>query len=41
MSNLRVFVENVNDNSRENKKFLQFIITNNKPILSELILSEF
>ena len=41
MSNLRVFVENVNDNSRENKKFLQFIITNNKPLLSELILSEF
>ena len=41
MSNLRIFVENVNDNSRENKKFLQFIITNNKPILSELILSEF
>ena len=41
MSSLSVFAENVIDKSRENKKFLQFIITNNKPLLSELILSEF
>ena len=41
MSNLRVFVENVTNKIKENKKFLQFIITNNKPLLSELILSEF
>jgi len=41
MSSFSVFAENVIDKSRENKKFLQFIITNNKPLLSELILSEF
>ena len=41
MSDLRAFVENVTNKIKENKKFLQFIITNNKPLLSELILSEF
>ncbi len=41
MSSLRVYVENIADKIRENKKFLQFVITNNKPLLSELILSEF
>mgnify|MGYP000211957049 FL=1 len=41
MRSLGVFVENVTNKIKENKKFLQFIITNNKPLLSELILSEF
>ena len=40
MNDLRAFVENVTNKIRENKKFLQFIITNNKPLLSEIILSE-
>ena len=40
MNSLRIFAENITDKVRENKKFLQFIITNNKPVLTELILSE-
>ena len=40
MSDLRAFVENVTNKIKENKKFLQFIITNNKPVLTEIILAE-
>ena len=40
MHNLRSFVENINREVQTKKNFLQFIVTGNKPVLSELILSE-
>ena len=40
MHNLRSFVENINREIQTKKNFLQFIVTGNKPVLSELILSE-
>lgn len=40
MSDLKEFAENVINKSQTEQKFLQFIITNNKPVLTELILSE-
>lgn len=39
MYNLKQFAENITNKNRE-KKFLQFLITNNKPVLTELLLSE-
>ena len=40
MSDLSEFAENIIDKSQKNQRFLQFLITNNKPILTEIILSE-
>jgi len=40
VSDITNFAENIIKRSKENTKFLQFIITNNKPVLTELILSE-
>lgn len=40
MSHLTEFAENITKKTKENKKFLQFLVTNNKPILTEIILSE-
>ena len=40
MNNLRTFIENINKETQIKKNFLQFIVTGNKPVLSELILSE-
>ena len=40
VSDIKKFAENIIKRSKENTKFLQFIITNNKPVLTELILSE-
>ena len=40
MSDLKEFAENIIKESQAEQKFLQFIITNNKPVLTELILSE-
>jgi hypothetical protein len=40
VSDLKEFAENVINKSQTEQKFLQFIITNNKPVLTELILSE-
>ena len=33
-------LKNIIDKSQKNQRFLQFLITNNKPILTEIILSE-
>ena len=41
MENLRSFVKNISKETQSKKNFLQFIVTGNKPVLSELILSEF
>ena len=40
MENLRSFVQNISKETQLKKNFLQFIVTGNKPVLSELILSE-
>ena len=40
MSYLRTFVENFSSKLDKNNNFLQFIITNNKPVLTEIILAE-
>ena len=40
MENLRSFAKNISKETQSKKNFLQFIITGNKPVLSELILSE-
>ena len=40
MENLRSFAINISKETQSKKNFLQFIITGNKPVLSELILSE-
>ena len=40
MSYLRTFVENLSFKLEENANLLQFIITNNKPVLTEIILAE-
>lgn len=40
MLSLKKLSSNINDQIKKHKKFLQFIITNNKPVLTELILSE-
>lgn len=40
MENLRSFVKNISKETQSKKNFLQFIVTGNKPVLSELILSE-
>ena len=40
VSYLRTFVENFSSKLDQNNNFLQFIITNNKPVLTEIILAE-
>ena len=40
VSYLRTFVENFSSKLDKNNNFLQFIITNNKPVLTEIILAE-
>ena len=40
MNKLRTFVKDLEKETHKKKNFLQFLVTSNKPILSELILSE-
>lgn len=40
MDKIRTFVEDLKSETHIKKNFLQFLVTSNKPILSELILSE-
>ena len=40
MTSLKKFASNITNQINKNNKFIQFIITNNKPVLSEIILSE-
>jgi len=40
VSYITEFATNIIKQTKDNKKFLQFFVTNNKPILTEIILSE-